>query len=57
MEDADDDIVMPEGPPPDEEEVEDSDDDIPMPEGPPPPRPGESPSKLQGLAVALPFLT
>ncbi|PIL31544.1 hypothetical protein GSI_06246 [Ganoderma sinense ZZ0214-1] len=41
--DADDDIVMPEGPPPDEEEVEDTDDDIPMPEGPPPPRPGDPP--------------
>ncbi|KAJ7606822.1 mRNA biogenesis factor-domain-containing protein [Roridomyces roridus] len=31
----DDDIAMPEGPPPGQEE-EDSDDDIPMPEGPPP---------------------
>ncbi|KAI1793978.1 mRNA biogenesis factor-domain-containing protein [Ganoderma leucocontextum] len=39
--DDDDDIAMPEGPPPDEEESEDSDDDIPMPEGPPPPRPGD----------------
>ena len=38
-EDTDDDIVMPEGPPPGmskEEEEEDTDDDIPMPEGPPP---------------------
>ena len=35
--DSDDDIVMPEGPPPGlEEEPVDSDDDIPMPEGPPP---------------------
>ncbi|KAF7793448.1 hypothetical protein EIP86_004560 [Pleurotus ostreatoroseus] len=34
---SDDDVVMPEGPPPGSEEV-DSDDDIPMPEGPPPPR-------------------
>ncbi|KIP10074.1 hypothetical protein PHLGIDRAFT_28623 [Phlebiopsis gigantea 11061_1 CR5-6] len=33
--DADDDIAMPEGPPPGSEHV-DSDDDIPMPEGPPP---------------------
>lgn len=34
---SDDDIVMPEGPPPGvEEELVDSDDDIPMPEGPPP---------------------
>ncbi|RDX51997.1 hypothetical protein OH76DRAFT_1434813 [Lentinus brumalis] len=36
---VDDDIVMPEGPPP-EGDSEDSDDDIPMPEGPPPPKPG-----------------
>ncbi|KAI0756574.1 WW domain binding protein 11-domain-containing protein [Daedaleopsis nitida] len=34
-----DDIVMPDGPPP-ENEDDNSDDDIPMPEGPPPPRPG-----------------
>ena len=35
--DSDDDIVMPEGPPPGvEQEPVDSDDDIPMPEGPPP---------------------
>ena len=35
--DSDDDIIMPEGPPPGvEEEPVDSDDDIPMPEGPPP---------------------
>ena len=35
--DSDDDIVMPEGPPPGvEEEPIDSGDDIPMPEGPPP---------------------
>jgi hypothetical protein len=35
--DSDDDIVMPDGPPPGvEEEPVDSDDDIPMPEGPPP---------------------
>ncbi|KAF7964738.1 hypothetical protein HWV62_3398 [Athelia sp. TMB] len=33
-EDSDDDVIMPEGPPPEEED--DSDDDIPMPEGPPP---------------------
>jgi hypothetical protein len=32
----DDDIVMPDGPPPGMKEEEDSDDDIPMPEGPPP---------------------
>ncbi|KAI0830746.1 WW domain binding protein 11-domain-containing protein [Trametes gibbosa] len=38
---SDDDIVMPEGPPPEEEQSDDSDDDIPMPEGPPPPRPGQ----------------
>ncbi|KAF9654117.1 hypothetical protein BDM02DRAFT_3177050 [Thelephora ganbajun] len=42
--DSDDDIVMPEGPPPGvEEEPVDSDDDIPMPEGPPP-------SKEQGFS-------
>ncbi|KAG1908354.1 WW domain binding protein 11-domain-containing protein [Suillus fuscotomentosus] len=36
--DGDDDIVMPEGPPPtgDNDDIVDSDDDIPMPEGPPP---------------------
>lgn len=35
--DPDDDIVMPEGPPPGvEEEPVDSDDDVPMPEGPAP---------------------
>ncbi|KAH9858235.1 WW domain binding protein 11-domain-containing protein [Lenzites betulinus] len=39
-EESDDDIIMPEGPPP-EEESDDSDDDIPMPEGPPPPKPGQ----------------
>ncbi len=34
---GDDDIAMPEGPPPGQEEGdEESDDDIPMPEGPPP---------------------
>ncbi|KAM5531898.1 hypothetical protein V8D89_014452 [Ganoderma adspersum] len=57
--DADDDIVMPEGPPPDEEEAEDSDDDIPMPDGPPPPRPGESPippSPLPSMATP-PFVS
>ncbi|KAK0208665.1 hypothetical protein DFS33DRAFT_1380168 [Desarmillaria ectypa] len=32
----DDDVVMPEGPPPKPEDAVDSDDDIPMPEGPPP---------------------
>ncbi|KZP25368.1 hypothetical protein FIBSPDRAFT_888176 [Athelia psychrophila] len=31
---SDDDVIMPDGPPPEDEE--DSDDDIPMPEGPPP---------------------
>lgn len=38
LEDSDEDIVMPEGPPPDAglEDSESSDDDIPMPEGPPP---------------------
>lgn len=37
IQDSDDDIVMPEGPPPGvEEESVGSDDDIPMPEGPPP---------------------
>lgn len=38
-ENTDDDIPMPDGPPPGmprEEEEEDTDDDIPMPEGPPP---------------------
>ncbi|KAF5375202.1 hypothetical protein D9758_000559 [Tetrapyrgos nigripes] len=35
-EDSDDDIVMPEGPPPGAEEEVDSDEDIPMPDGPPP---------------------
>ncbi|OBZ68391.1 Protein saf1 [Grifola frondosa] len=41
----DDDIMMPEGPPPgpENEEVVGSDDDIPMPEGPPPPKDGEPP--------------
>jgi len=40
--DSDDDIVMPDGPPPGQDEREDdSDDDIPMPEGPPPPKPGQ----------------
>ncbi|KAG1828413.1 WW domain binding protein 11-domain-containing protein [Suillus variegatus] len=36
--DGDDDIVMPEGPPPtgNNDDIVDSDDDIPMPEGPPP---------------------
>lgn len=35
--DSDDDILMPDGPPPGVEgETVDSDDDIPMPEGPPP---------------------
>jgi hypothetical protein len=34
--DSDDSVVMPKGPPPNEDEEEDSDDDIPMPEGPPP---------------------
>ncbi|KAG1749758.1 WW domain binding protein 11-domain-containing protein [Suillus paluster] len=36
--DADDDVVMPEGPPPtgSNDDIIDSDDDIPMPEGPPP---------------------
>ncbi|EIW86936.1 hypothetical protein CONPUDRAFT_161566 [Coniophora puteana RWD-64-598 SS2] len=34
--DEDEDIVMPEGPPPGGAAEEDSDDDIPMPEGPPP---------------------
>lgn len=32
----DDDVIMPEGPPPKPEDAVDSDDDIPMPEGPPP---------------------
>jgi hypothetical protein len=39
IEDSDDDIPMPEGPPPGvsrQEEEEDTDDDILMPEGPPP---------------------
>ncbi|EPQ60302.1 hypothetical protein GLOTRDRAFT_102107 [Gloeophyllum trabeum ATCC 11539] len=41
---SDDDIVMPEGPPPGGNESNvDSDDDIPMPEGPPPPKPGQDP--------------
>ena len=38
-ENTDDDIPMPDGPPPGmsrEEEEEDTDDDIPMPDGPPP---------------------
>ena len=34
--DEEDDIVMPTGPPPGEDEDEESDEDIPMPEGPPP---------------------
>lgn len=37
--DTDEDIIMPQGPPPGndlEKDVNDSDDDIPMPEGPPP---------------------
>jgi len=43
--DSDEDIVMPEGPPPGgEEEPVDSDDEIPMPEGPPP-------GKGQGVCV------
>ncbi|TFK56791.1 hypothetical protein OE88DRAFT_1650255 [Heliocybe sulcata] len=42
--DSDDDIVMPEGPPPGGNGSDvDSDDDIPMPEGPPPLKAGESP--------------
>ncbi|KAI0937183.1 hypothetical protein AcV5_005142 [Taiwanofungus camphoratus] len=43
---ADEDIVMPEGPPPGVAEIEeeDSDDDIPMPEGPPPPKDGIPPA-------------
>ncbi|GBE77633.1 hypothetical protein SCP_0105130 [Sparassis crispa] len=40
----DEDIVMPEGPPPGaSEDQDDSDDDIPMPEGPPPPKAGVAP--------------
>ncbi|KZT30948.1 hypothetical protein NEOLEDRAFT_1153365 [Neolentinus lepideus HHB14362 ss-1] len=40
--DSDDDIIMPEGPPPGANESDvDSDDDIPMPEGLPPAEPGE----------------
>lgn len=42
---SDDDIAMPEGPPPgpalaENEELVDSDEDIPMPDGPPPPSDG-----------------
>ncbi|KAG1784211.1 WW domain binding protein 11-domain-containing protein [Suillus placidus] len=46
--DGDDDVVMPEGPPPsgDKNDMVDSDDDIPMPEGPPP-------SVLQELPLPL----
>lgn len=47
IEGSDDDIAMPDGPPPGpdnveamKQEEEESDDDIPMPEGPPPPKPG-----------------
>ncbi|TFY50709.1 hypothetical protein EVG20_g11372, partial [Dentipellis fragilis] len=56
-EDDDDDIAMPEGPPPGADgmdENEDSDDDIPMPEGPPPPKPGEQP--VPPLPATHPFL-
>ncbi|KAI8981236.1 WW domain binding protein 11-domain-containing protein [Trametes punicea] len=58
--DNEDDIVMPEGPPPEEEESDDSDDDIPMPEGPPPPKPGQqstfSPSMTEVEIPPLPPL-
>lgn len=40
--DDDDDIVMPEGPPPGAADEVESDDDIPMPEGPPPQKDGFS---------------
>ncbi|KAJ6601274.1 hypothetical protein DFH09DRAFT_1127331 [Mycena vulgaris] len=46
----DDDVAMPEGPPPDGDDEDDSDDDIPMPEGPPPGQPASS------LPPAPPFL-
>ncbi|KAI0718855.1 hypothetical protein C8T65DRAFT_569965 [Cerioporus squamosus] len=49
---SDDDIVMPEGPPPGESE--DSDDDIPMPEGPPPPKPGAQRASLPPLPPVPP---
>ncbi|EJF67078.1 hypothetical protein BD309DRAFT_850229 [Dichomitus squalens] len=51
---SDDEIVMPEGPPPAEE---DSDEDIPMPDGPPPPKPGEqqaSPLSIGPVPVMSP---
>ncbi|KZT02514.1 uncharacterized protein LAESUDRAFT_730271, partial [Laetiporus sulphureus 93-53] len=49
----DNDIVMPEGPPPGSEEV-DSDDDIPMPEGSPPPEDGSLPPPEAPSAPPLP---
>lgn len=48
--DDDDDVMMPEGPPPGaNEEGVDSDDDIPMPEGPPPSKGGTHPQSMIGL--------
>ncbi|KAI0673566.1 WW domain binding protein 11-domain-containing protein [Trametes maxima] len=48
-EESDDDIAMPEGPPPEDEDREDSDEDIPMPEGPPPSKSGEQALPLPPL--------
>jgi hypothetical protein len=45
----DDDVAMPEGPPPEEDEEDESDDDIPMPEGPPPGQQGTYYSLLRLL--------
>ncbi|KDQ63142.1 hypothetical protein JAAARDRAFT_29143 [Jaapia argillacea MUCL 33604] len=55
--DSDDDIAMPEGPPPAEEDEaeDDSDDDIPMPEGPPPPRSEHQPPLPPGPSLLPPF--
>ncbi|KAI0652305.1 WW domain binding protein 11-domain-containing protein [Trametes meyenii] len=56
LEESDDDIVMPEGPPPEDADPEVSDEDIPMPEGPPPPKPGQQALSLPPLPGASPVM-
>ncbi|KAJ3534921.1 hypothetical protein NM688_g7057 [Phlebia brevispora] len=51
--DEDEDVVMPEGPPPDGNE-DDSDDDIPMPEGPPPHKDGTRAWQQPPLPPSIP---
>ncbi len=55
---SDDEIVMPEGPPPDSDE--DSDDSIVMPEGPPPPEaklyPSAGEASSSGTSGGMPLL-